>query len=84
MPRPKVVTEPGARGTADPEGPNRFDDDGAPVDESPEPVSREELLAALEEFGMDVGVITDAVPDEVLGEMVRLLVQRDAADADYD
>lgn len=35
-------------------------------------VNREQMIAALQQAGMDVTTLTDAVPDPVLAEMVRL------------
>jgi hypothetical protein len=70
------LVRPGARGTAAPEA---FDDTdtgpgpnlGATGDEA---VSRQELIEALVDFGMDPSVLTEDVPDEVLEEYLRVLL----------
>lgn len=46
------------------------------------PMSREEMLAALAEKGMDTALLSDAVPDELLAEMLRVLSSHDEPDGD--
>lgn len=61
----------------------KFDDMpvDAPPAEAPPEVNRQELIAALGEMGVDVSVLTDAVPDDVLVEMIRAIQGAQAAAA---
>jgi hypothetical protein len=65
---------PGARGTAAPE---RFEDDTGPepnLGDTDQPVTRQQLIDVLVDFGMDPDVLTEDVPDEVLEEYLRVLL----------